>query len=163
MERPMIRCTFHLNNAQLSTLSCPGIGFFPAYSGNAGKYRNNPEESSTAERGPLPPGRYFIVTRQKGGLRSRWHDLIKELESGSNRDLWFALYREDGVIDDMAFIDNVQRGSFRLHPAGQSGISNGCITLPNHSHYRVLLGALLRTGSIMITPQLKAFGTVQVY
>lgn len=63
----------------------------------------------------------------------------------------------------MTFIDNVQRGSFRLHPAGQSGISNGCITLPNHSHYRVLLGALLRMGSIMITPQLKAFGTVQVY
>lgn len=24
----MIQCTFHLNGGQLSTLSCPGIGFF---------------------------------------------------------------------------------------------------------------------------------------
>lgn len=39
----MIRCTFHLNGGQMSTLSCPGIGFFPAYSGHAGGKRNNPD------------------------------------------------------------------------------------------------------------------------
>lgn len=36
----MIQCTFHLNGNQLSNLSCPGIGFFPAYSGT-GTSRNN--------------------------------------------------------------------------------------------------------------------------
>lgn len=159
----MIRCTFHLNGGQLSTLSCPGIGFFPAYSGNTGVYRNNPNAVAAPGAGPLPPGKYYIVSRPQGGLRTRWHDMIKELESGSNRDFWFALYREDGNLDDVTFIDDVKRGSFRLHPAGQSCISNGCITLPNHSHYEILMHSLLSSGAIMISAQLKAFGTVQVY
>ena len=159
----MIRCTFHLNGSQLSTLSCPGIGFFPAYSGNAGETRNNPEAVSVAEVGPLPPGLYYIVTRPRGGLKSRWHDMIKELESGSNRDFWFALYRNDKEIDERTFINKVERGSFRLHPAGQSGISNGCITLPIHSHYRILMHALLASGAFKLTGELNALGTIQVY
>ncbi|WP_072036613.1 DUF2778 domain-containing protein [Leclercia adecarboxylata] len=159
----MIRCTFHLNGGQLSTLSCPGVGFFPAYSGNKGVNRNNPGAVSTPEVGPLPPGLYYIVTRPRGGLKSRWKDTIKELESGSNRDFWFALYRDDGHIDDRTFIDNVERGSFRLHPAGQSGISNGCITLPHHAHYRLLMHSLLLSGAMKVTPELSAFGTIQVY
>lgn len=159
----MIRCTFHLNGGQMSTLSCPGVGFFPAYSGHAGANRNNPESIAMKKKGPLPPGKYFIVTRSRGGLRSRWHDMLKELESGSNRDFWFALYRDDGAIDDSTFIDNVERGAFRLHPAGSSGISEGCITLPNHSHYQILHHALLSAGSLPITAELKAFGTIQVY
>lgn len=159
----MIRCTFHLNGGQLSTLSCPGIGFFPAYSGNAGENRNNPAAVATPEVGPLPPGLYYIVTRPRGGIKSHWKDLVKELESGSNRDYWFALYRDDEHIDDITFIDKVKRGSFRLHPAGQSGISNGCITLPNHAHYMLLMHALLSSGAMMVTPQLKALGTIQVY
>lgn len=159
----MIRCTFHLNGGQMSTLSCPGVGFFPAYSGHAGLNRNNPDSVSLKKKGPLPPGKYFIVVRSRGGLRSRWHDMIKELESGSNRDYWFALYRDDGTIDDLTFIDSVKRGAFRLHPAGVSGISEGCITLPNHSHYQILQHALLSAGSLLITAELKAFGTIQVY
>jgi len=106
---------------------------------------------------------YYIVTRPRGGLKARWKDTIKELESGSNRDFWFALYRADEHIDDITFIDNVERGSFRLHPAGQSGISNGCITLPNHAHYTILMHALLASGAMMITSELKALGTIQVY
>ncbi|MEB6377722.1 DUF2778 domain-containing protein [Leclercia adecarboxylata] len=39
----MIQCTFHLNGNQLSNLSCPGIGFFPAYSGT-GTSRNNADD-----------------------------------------------------------------------------------------------------------------------
>ncbi|MFO3904755.1 DUF2778 domain-containing protein [Enterobacter hormaechei] len=159
----MIRCTFHLNGGQMSTLSCPGIGFFPAYSGHAGGKRNNPDAITLKKKGPLPPGRYFIVTRSRGGLGSRWHDMLKELESGSNRDFWFALYRDDGAIDDLTFIGNVERGAFRLHPAGASGISEGCNTLPNHSHYHILHHALLSAGSLFITAELKAFGTIQVY
>ena len=60
----MIRCTFHLNSGQLSTLSCPGVGFFPAYSGNAGENRNNPGKTGVPEKGPLPPGKYYC--RQTG-------------------------------------------------------------------------------------------------
>ncbi len=159
----MIRCTFHLNGGQMSTLSCPGVGFFPAYSGHSGINRNNPNAIALKKKGPLPPGKYYIVTRSRGGMRSRWHDMLKELESGSNRDFWFALYRDDGALDDLTFIDNVERGAFRLHPAGTSGISEGCITLPVHSHYRILHHALLSTGSLHITAELKAFGTIQVY
>jgi len=159
----MLRCTFHLNGGQMSTLSCPGTGFFPAYSGNAGASRNNPAAVSLKKIGPLPPGRYFIVSRPRGGLGAHWHDMIKELESGSNRDYWFALYRDDGTLDDSTFIENVRRGAFRLHPAGQSGISEGCITLPFPWHYRTLHHALLSAGSVAITSQLRAFGTIQVY
>lgn len=159
----MIRCTFHLNGGQLSTLSCPGVGFFPAYSGNAGPHRNNPASITVVKKGPLPPGLYYIVTRQRGGPHSRWRDMVHGLESGSDRDLWFALYRQDSHIDDISFIDGVERGNFRLHPAGKSGISDGCITLPSHADYAILLEALLSTPSVMVTAQLKAFGTIQVY
>lgn len=159
----MIRCTFHLNGGQLSTLSCPGVGFFSAWSGNAGPHRNNPDSIAIPKKGPIPPGNYFIVTRPRGGFRTRWQDMIHGLESGSDRDLWFALYRQDSAIDDFAFIEGVERGHFRLHPAGQSGISNGCITLHSHAEYNILLNELLRTPAMMVTAQLKAFGTIQVY
>lgn len=89
--------------------------------------------------------------------------MVKELESGSNRDFWFALYRDDGTINDSTFVEKVERGAFRLHPAGSSGISEGCITLPNRSHYRILHHALLNSGSVLITAELKAYGTIQVY
>lgn len=69
----------------------------------------------------------------------------------------------DSQIDDISFIDGVERGNFRLHPAGKSGISDGCITLPSHADYAILLEALLSTPSVMVTAQLKAFGTIQVY
>jgi Protein of unknown function (DUF2778) len=159
----MIRCTFHLNGGQLSTLSCPGIGFFPAYSGNSGHHRNNSESISVKKIGPLPTAKYYIVSRNKGGIRSRWHDMIKELESGSNRDLWFALYRDDGAINDHTFIKDVERGFFRLHPAGKSGISEGCITLPSHSDFDILYSALIHTSTMPIASGLNAFGTVQVF
>ena len=159
----MIQCIFHLNGGQLSTLSCPGIGFFSAYSGHSGPHRNNPDSIATLKKGPLPPGKYYIVTRPRGGFKSHWTDMIHGLESGSDRDLWFALYKDDEKIDDFTFISDVERGRFRLHPAGNSGISEGCITLPNHSDYAILLMAILRSPAMLITAQLKAFGTIQVY
>ena len=159
----MIRCTFYLNGGQLSTLSCPGVGFFPAYSGHAGTTRNNPDTVAIKKKGPLPPGRYYIVARPRGGLLSRWHDMIKELESSSNRDHWLALYRDDNDVNDSTFIENVERGAFRLDPAGSSGISEGCITLPSHAHYRILHHALLSSMPGLITAELSAFGTIQVY
>ncbi|OAT31509.1 uncharacterized DUF2778 family protein [Buttiauxella brennerae ATCC 51605] len=159
----MIRCTFHLNGGALSTLSCPGVGFFPAYSGNAGPLRNNPDAVGISEVGPLPPGNYYIVARPGSGLKHAIKDALYSVTSGSNHFTWFALYREDSSIDDYTFIGQVERGNFRLHPAGYRGISNGCITFISKDHYNILRQALLTTAATKISGQLEAYGTVQVY
>ncbi|WP_249290593.1 tlde1 domain-containing protein [Burkholderia humptydooensis] len=52
-----ISCTFALNNQKFSTLQCPGVGAFPAFSGT-GKGRDNPAAVAKKDVGPLPPGRY---------------------------------------------------------------------------------------------------------
>lgn len=159
----MIRCTFRLNGQGLSTLSCPGVGFFPAYSGQAGSTRNNPDDIATTNVGPLPTGRYYIVNRPTGGMMGPVNDVYQSLVSGSDRSIWFALFKDDECIDDETFIEHVRRGAFRLHPAGYSGTSEGCITLPSHSNYAVLRAALLQTATTRITSTLISFGTVQVY
>lgn len=159
----MIRCYFHINNGQLSSLSCPGVGFFAAYSGNKGKRRNNPDSVAIPKRGPLPPGKYYIVTRSRGRWKTRLNDFYKSQESGSDRKLWFALFREDDRIDDSSFIGDVERGAFRLHPAGHNGNSDGCISIVSLSDYMILWRALVKSPPVMITSQLKAFGTIQVY
>ncbi|MGL4723155.1 MAG: DUF2778 domain-containing protein [Scandinavium sp.] len=159
----MIRCTFHLNGGALSTLSCPGIGFFPAYSGNAGPMRNNPDSIKIKDIGPLPAGQYFIVTRGRGGLGTRARDWFQSEATGSDRSIWFALYRNDSRIDDLTFIEDVERGHFRLHPAGYAGRSDGCITLPRRSDFTLLREALLKTPAFKVSASLTAFGTIQVY
>jgi len=83
--------------------------------------------------------------------------------SGSDRSVWFGLFKDDGSIDDYTFIGEVERGHFRLHPAGYDGTSEGCITFPSRSDYAVLHTALLQTATMRITSTLIAFGTVQVY
>ena len=158
----MIHCTFRLNGNALSNLSCPGIGFFPAYSGNAGQHRNNPDSVAVKNIGPLPPGKYYIVERPRS-MSTYVKDEFATRYTGSDHSIWFALYREDENIDDTTFIDKVSRGSFRLHLAGYEGISNGCITLPSPSHFAVLRDALLRTPKILVSGSLYAYGTVQVY
>ncbi|WP_374440835.1 DUF2778 domain-containing protein [Pseudomonas panipatensis] len=159
----MIRCTFHLNGGRLSILSCPGIGFFPAYSGNAGNTRNNPEAIAMKDVGPLPPGKYYIVNRGVGGFATSARDWFLSSYTGSDRSIWFALYRNDDKIDDQTFIDDVHRGQFRLHPAGYSETSNGCITLQNISDFRSLREALLNTATFKLSASLNAYGTIQVY
>ncbi|MDF7680323.1 DUF2778 domain-containing protein [Enterobacteriaceae bacterium ESL0689] len=159
----MIRCTFRLNGQNMSTFSCPGVGFFPAYSGYAGSTRNNPNAIAIPGSGPLPTGRYYIVTRPTGGILSPIRDATSSILSGSNRFTWFALYKDDGKIEDHTFIGNVERGNFRLHPAGYRGISEGCITFPNRSDFEILRHALLQTSTFYVSSSLVAFGTVQVY
>ncbi|EKK5269665.1 DUF2778 domain-containing protein [Cronobacter dublinensis] len=158
----MLRCKFHLNSQSLSNLSCPGVGFFPAYSGVEGNKRNNPGFVTTPNEGPLPPGKYYIVDRPKG-YGSAIKDYLSSQVSGSDRNVWFALYREDDTIDDHTFIEHVQRGAFRLHPAGYAGISKGCITLPSKEHFITLRSALLASPPVMVGASLMAYGTVQVY
>ncbi len=158
----MISCTFRLNGGKMSTLSCPGLGFFLAYSGNAGPNRNNPDAANIKNVDPLPPGRYYIVSREPGPFGSRLKTFAKSMASGSDHTVWFALYRDDNKIDDITFYKNTERGNFRLHPAGWRGISNGCITLPNVDDYMTLYRALLSTTTMRIS-SFTAFGTIQVY
>lgn len=90
-------------------------------------------------------------------------DSFASFVSGSDRSVWLALYRQDSNIDDLTFIEDVERGHFRLHPAGYKGVSEGCITFPRLSGFMLLREALLKTEPYIATPTLKAFGTVQVY
>ncbi|MBW7983433.1 DUF2778 domain-containing protein [Enterobacillus tribolii] len=57
---------FHLNGADFAPLIFPGIGIFAAYSGDT-PYRNQPGCIDYAGRGPLPIGRYWIVSRLSSG------------------------------------------------------------------------------------------------
>ncbi|MFH7825403.1 DUF2778 domain-containing protein [Kluyvera chengduensis] len=146
----------------MSTLVCPGVGLFSAYSGT-GRSRNQPSAVNVPEVGPLPPGQYFIVTRGTGGMLTGIRDTFASIVAGSDRSIWFALYRNDSQIDDLTFIDKVERGHFRLHPAGYRGISEGCITLPFLSDFNILREALLNSPTMQVTSSLVAFGTIQVY
>ncbi|MEG1531638.1 MAG: DUF2778 domain-containing protein, partial [Citrobacter sp.] len=99
----------------------------------------------------------------KGGIFSAIKDYTASEISGSDRDIWFGLFREDEKLDDVTFYNKVSRGYFRLHPAGYNGVSNGCITLPSRAHYNILRETLLSTPQMLITPSLRAYGTIQVY
>lgn len=159
----MIRCTFRLNGQGMSTLVCPGIGFFPAFSGYEGVHRNNPDYTNIKDAGPLPTGRYYIVSRPTGGRLGRARDIYNSVKSGSDLKTWYGLFKDDGSIDDKTLIECIDRGEFRLHPAGYWGVSKGCITLQCKSHYAVLRSALLQTASVQLTSELITYGTIQVY
>ncbi len=107
--------------------------------------------------GPIPPGTYYIVDRQTGGLLGRLRDAL------SSKGDWFALYADDGQIDDQTLCDQVSRGNFRLHPKGPLGISKGCITISSLSDFQKLR-ALLITSPLESIPnrQLKTYGTITV-
>lgn len=150
----------------MSVFSCPGVGNFPAYSGNAGSTRNNPDYVAVPDVGPLPTGIYYIVA-MPGTAYTRLKEALTYphayLWTGSDHTTWLALYRRDEKIDDETFIGNVRRGNFRLHAAGYKGISKGCITFPSTSNYMKVYKALLKTPTFHVTPSLKAYGTVLVY
>ena len=114
-----VACTFKLNRKSTSQLVCPGVGSFPAFSGQK-EGRDNPAMVSKADIGPLPLGRYYIVDRQSGG-RLGWLRDWASRHYSVDRNEWFALYRDDGVIDDATSVGGVSRGAFRLHPIGPRG------------------------------------------
>ncbi|MDH6146472.1 MULTISPECIES: DUF2778 domain-containing protein [Paraburkholderia] len=161
------RGKFLVNNEPLSPLTLFGVGTFYAYSGNA-IYRNRGGCTSIAENGPLPAGKYWIVDRPTGGIRSQAFAGIKDTVNAfkgrpSYHSEWFALYRDDGKIDDTTWINGVERGQFRLHPAGGDGLSLGCITLPSRTDFLTIRTALLHTMTIAAgNSGLKAYGTIEV-
>ncbi|SMG25669.1 DUF2778 domain-containing protein [Paraburkholderia susongensis] len=158
---------FWVNNEPLSPLTIFGIGTFNAYSGND-QYRNRGGCTMVPNNGPIPAGKYWIVDRPTGGLYSQTLAWTKDTLNSvvghpSNHREWFALYRDDGKIDDVTWVNGVKRGQFRLHPAGGRDISLGCITLPSHTDFWAIRSALLRTATIPVRNSgLRAYGTIEV-
>jgi hypothetical protein len=158
---------FLVDNAPLAPLTISGIGTFNAYSGND-QYRNRGGCTMMPDNGPIPAGRYWIVPRPTGGVGSAVLTWFKDeynfySSRPSDHFEWFALYRDDGLIDDYTWINGVRRGNFRLHPAGGQGISLGCITLPSHTDFLRIRNALLHTAKIPAgNSGLFAYGIIEV-
>lgn len=153
---------FYLNKANFAPLVFPGIGTFMAYSGD-GKYRNQPGCIHLADRGAIPIGRYWIVARPTGGARTQVSNAIAKMLVGDDRGIWFALYRDDGTVNDHTYIGRVKRGAFRLHPAGGANQSLGCVTVHHKTDYMVIYNALRATRQISIPgTELRAFGQIEV-
>ena len=146
----------------MSVLHCDGVGDFAAFSGRD-SVKNDPAAVAFPNVGPLPPGRYYIVDRGSGGLFSHIRGFFMDHANHTDRKKWFALYRDDGNVDDWTFINGATRGLFRLHPHGLANVSEGCITLADVPAYYRLRDHLLRATPIAI-PGGKglAYGTVEV-
>lgn len=59
-----------LNGADYAPFNLFGVGVFMAFSGQ-GFCRNNPSCMANAGDGPIAPGKYWIVDRQKGNWLSQ--------------------------------------------------------------------------------------------
>jgi hypothetical protein len=148
-------CTFILNSDLFTRFNYDGVNT-RAFSGN-GRHRNNPASENVPNDGPIPTGIYYIVDRQSGGTLGPMLDWL------ADRDLWFALYRDDGSIDDATFVDGVRRGEFRLHFKGPLGISLGCITLEFRSEFDTMRAYLLaQPVSYIPDTKTRTYGTVHV-
>lgn len=158
---------FIVNNEPFSHLVMYGIGSFPAYSGDE-IYRNRSGCTAVANKGPLPGGKYWIVDRPSGGIGSRAKARVNDIWSGvmgarTDHAEWFALYRDDYLIDDWTWVNGVKRGNFRLHPAGGSGRSFGCITLPSRGDFHRIRRALLQTTTVPAGASgIRAYGWIEV-
>ncbi|WP_390201235.1 DUF2778 domain-containing protein [Brenneria goodwinii] len=119
---------------------------------------------SYSNNGPLPQGRYWIVDRPAGSFLRRMYVKAKDMptwitKAPTDHTEWFALYLDDGLIDNHTWINGVQRGNFRLHPIGPLGISEGCITLQHHSDFQTIRNELLRTNKVPVhSTGLQAYG-----
>lgn len=155
-------CTFVLNRSRLSTLTCPGFGSVPAFSGN-GRYINDPGSTAVADKGPLPAGVYYIIDRQSGGHLGWFRDTVMDAALNTYRAEWFALYHIDGQIDDWTIVNGIRRGHFRLHPVGRLGESDGCITLTSRGQFDKLRAFLKAQPTTQVPgTSFRAYGKVTV-
>lgn len=139
----MVECTFELNGQPMSEFKCWSRSF-PAFSGLS-PYINKRAYACAADLGPIPPGTYYIIDRPTGGTFGAIRDTIYR------RKDWFALYADDGKIDDITFCNQVERGKFRLHPKGPYGISFGCVVIDD-AHDFLTLRSMLKSTSMGKTP-----------
>jgi hypothetical protein len=134
----------------LSAISL-GATSFPAFSGEE-RHLNSPSHQCLPN-GPIPSGTYYIVDRESGGRLGSLRDKFNK------SDWWFALYSDDLKVDDLTFCDKVMRGQLRLHPAGWTGRSAGCVTLPFMSDFLVLRQIILsQTKFDVPCVDMKAYG-----
>ncbi|WP_343073019.1 DUF2778 domain-containing protein [Brenneria izadpanahii] len=119
------------------------------------------------DNGSIPAGKYWIVDRPAGGLGTqvrtwfydKWNYYAKDIPVG--RGEWFALYRDDGSIDDYTWINGIKRGNFRLHPGT---VSKGCITLRTITDFQIIRNNLLRTSMVPVrSTSLMAYGSIEVF
>lgn len=158
---------FVINDADYAPLTIYGVGVFMAWSGDQ-HCRNKNGCFDVPDKGPLPPGKYWIVDRASGGAGAIAKALAKDTINGflgnpSNHWEWFALYRDDGKIDDFTWINDVRRGQFRLHPAGGRGLSMGCITLLHKSDFQLIRTLLRHTNKVSVPRAggLLSYGTIE--
>lgn len=90
-------------------------------------------------------------------------DSVKDIGADTHRADWFALYRNDGRIDDETIVNGIRRAHFRLHPVGRFRESDGCITLTSPAQFDKL-HTFLRAQPTFQVPgtTLKAYGRVTV-
>ena len=151
----MIDCKFELNDKPMSTFWC-GATKFPAFSG-LGAHVNRRASMCILSQGPIPTGTYYIFDRQSGGLAGPLLDLF------TGKDQWFALHAVDQQIDDETFCSEVKRGNFRLHPKGDRGISQGCITIDSKTDFQFLRTILKGTKQEAVpSSKFLAYGKVVV-
>lgn len=163
----MISCKVDFNQlfdgGKIAKLYCAGVGIFPVFSGLFP--HTNRIGCARYQNGPIPTGKYWIVDRPRGGLRSWLKEQEKHYRTGNDYSSWFALYRQDGLIDDSSCIDETLRNSFRLHPLRPdgTGVSDGCVTFYNQNDFDMLRYALMRAHvtDIPIIHQ-KAYGEIEV-
>jgi hypothetical protein len=140
-------------NSTTSLINVRG-GSHLVFSGE-GSNRNNPDSINVVDSGPLPTGLYYIVDRQSGGILGGIMDWLR------GRDSWFALYRDDGLIDDQTNIRGVRRGEFRLH---YGTVSKGCVTEPDKNDYKQLHNELMETNTEIIPgTNIPYRGTIRVF
>lgn len=100
-----------------------------------------------------------------GGIGSIERMAEKWMKTGNRYWQWFALCRQDGLIDDKTFVDGVQRGSFRLHPLRPdgTGVSDGCITFVSQADFERVRQSL-QDSTMQPIPYstLKAYGEINV-
>lgn len=151
----MIDCKFELNGKPLSDFWC-GASRFPAFSGLR-EHINRRLSVCVPYAGPIPPGTYYVFDRQSGGLVGPLRDLF------TGKDEWFALYAIDQKIDDETYCNKAKRGNFRLHPRGDQGISQGCITINSRTDFQFVRGILKNTKQEAVPgSSLLAYGKVVV-
>jgi len=148
--------TFTLNGKAFSDLTS-GSFRCKSFSGD-GEHRNQWLHQCLKKKGPIPRGRYYIVDRPTGGRLGPIIDAV------TRKGEWFALFADDGRIDDYTFCSAVERGNFRLHPKGARGVSEGCIAVEKPNEYATLRNHLLCSMKIDVpgNTKIQAYGILTV-
>lgn len=156
----MNELTFYLNDRPMSKLRA-GPLTVPAFSGDDADI-NRYAAACRKNSGPITPGMYYIIDRPSGG-RMGW--LWDNNPLSPNRREWFALFAADRRLDDVShFCADVDRGEFRLHPAGYfGGRSKGCVVLDNRNDFaRVRAWLTGSRRSSMPGTDIPCYGTLTV-